>query len=77
VLRFEVTGEGLACVREALMKLRRDAGEAIDDEAALLLMARAVLEGPRDEGRATYRIALTVCEHCQRGNSKAPASRHP
>jgi hypothetical protein len=67
VLRFEVAGEVLACVREALMKLRRDAGEALDDEAALLLMARAVLEGPRDEGRASYQIALTVCEHCQRG----------
>jgi hypothetical protein len=67
VLRFEVTGEVLACVREALMKLRRDAGEPLDDEAALLLMARAVLEGPRDEGRGSYQIALTVCEHCRRG----------
>jgi hypothetical protein len=66
VLRFEVTGEVLATVREALAKLQRDAGEALDDDAALLLLARAVLEGPSDEGRSSYQVALTVCEHCQR-----------
>ena len=67
VLRFEVTGEVLACVREALAKIRRDAGESLDDDAALLLMARAVLEGPSDDGRSPYQIAVTFCEHCQRG----------
>ena len=67
VLRFEVSGEVLASVREALAKIRRDAGEPLDDDAALLLMARAVLEGPSDEGRSPYQIAVTVCEHCQRG----------
>jgi hypothetical protein len=77
VLRFEVTGEVLACVREALTKLRRDAGEALDDEAALLLMARTVLEGPRDEGRASYQIALTVCEHCQRGRQDGAGESTP
>jgi 5-methylcytosine-specific restriction endonuclease McrA len=65
VLRFEVTGEVLATVREALAKLQRDAGEALDDDAALLLMARAVLQGPSDEGRSSYQLALTVCERCQ------------
>lgn len=65
VLRFEVTGEVLASFREALSKLRREAGEALDDDAALLLMARAVLEGPSDEGRASYQVALTICESCR------------
>ncbi|HYJ08706.1 MAG TPA: HNH endonuclease [Polyangiaceae bacterium] len=77
VLRFEVTGEVLACVREALTKLRRDAGEALDDEAALLLMARTVLEGPRDDGRASYQIALTVCEHCQSGGQDGAGESTP
>ncbi|HKY40881.1 MAG TPA: HNH endonuclease signature motif containing protein [Polyangiaceae bacterium] len=67
VLRFEVSGEVLASVREALSKLRRDAGEPLDDDAALLLMARAVLEGPTDSGKSSYQLALTVCEHCRRG----------
>jgi hypothetical protein len=41
------------------MKLRRNAGEPLDDEAALLLMARVVLEGPCDEGRASYQIGVS------------------
>jgi len=77
VLRFEVSGEVLASVREALTKIRRDAGEALDEEAALLQMARAVLEGPRDEGRASYQIALTVCEHCQRGRQDGAGESTP
>jgi hypothetical protein len=34
----------------------------------LLAMARHVLGGPRDEGRASYQIALTVCTECGRGH---------
>jgi hypothetical protein len=77
VLRFEVSGDVLACVREALTKLSRDAGDALDDEAALLLMARAVLEGPRDEGRASYQIGLTICERCQRGTQDGAGESTP
>jgi hypothetical protein len=64
VLRFEISGEVLASMREALARIRRDAGEPLDDDAALLLMARAVLEGPpsterqsteRPHYRAQYR----------------------
>jgi hypothetical protein len=66
VLRFEVSGEVLATFREALTKLRRDADGSLDDDAALLLMARHVLGGPVDEGRASYQVAMTVCEACQR-----------
>ncbi len=66
VLRFEVSGEVLASFREAQGKLRRDAGGPLDDDATLLLMARHVLGGPTDDGRASYQIALTVCEACER-----------
>src|SRR4051812_34335328 len=66
VLRFEVSGEVLATFREALTKLRRDADGSLDDDAALLLMARHVLGGPVDEGRASYQVAMTICEGCQR-----------
>jgi hypothetical protein len=66
VLRFDVSGEVLATFREALAKLRRDADGSLDDDAALLLMARHVLGGPADEGRASYQVAITVCEACQR-----------
>jgi hypothetical protein len=66
VLRFEVSGEALATFREAMAKIRRDAGGPLDDDAALLLMARHVLSGPADAGRASYQVELSVCEHCQR-----------
>jgi hypothetical protein len=66
VLRFDVSGEVLASFREAQAKLRRGAGGPLDDDATLLLMARHVLGGPTDDGRASYQIALTVCEACER-----------
>jgi RuvA, C-terminal domain len=65
VLRFEVSGETLASFREAVAQLRREAGEHLDDDAMLLLLARRVLGGPTDEGRASYQVAVDVCEHCQ------------
>ena len=82
VLRFEVSAEVLATFREAMSKIRRDAGEALDDDAALLLLSRHILgagrdetgrdgtgrdETGRDEGRASYQIGLTICERCRRG----------
>jgi 5-methylcytosine-specific restriction endonuclease McrA len=71
VLRFEVSGEVLATFREALAKVRRDAGGPLDDDSALLLLARHVLAGPVDEGRASYQMELTVCERCQRATQTA------
>jgi hypothetical protein len=67
VLRLEVSGDVLATFREAMDKVRRQAGEALDDDAAVLLLCRQVLGGPRDDGRSSYQVALTVCEHCRRG----------
>ncbi|HSN21630.1 MAG TPA: hypothetical protein VLS49_13185 [Usitatibacter sp.] len=77
VLRYEVSAETLATVREAMMKLRRDTDAPIDDDAALLLMARAVLGGPADAGRASYQIALTVCERCRQGTQRGKGEAIP
>src|SRR3954471_5637385 len=70
VLRFEVSGEVLASFREAMAKSRREAGEALDDDAAILLLSRIVLEGTRDEGRSSFQMALTVCERCRRAEQQ-------
>jgi 5-methylcytosine-specific restriction endonuclease McrA len=64
VLRFEVAAETFALFRDALNELRRRAGAALDDDSALLEMARCVLGGPRDEGRASYQVVLNVCPQC-------------
>jgi 5-methylcytosine-specific restriction endonuclease McrA len=71
VLRFEVAPETLALFREALTALRRRSGEAWDDDSALLEMARQVLGGPQDDGRASYQIALAVCPSCGCGRQQA------
>ena len=75
VLRFEVRAETRALVREALAKLRREAGGRLDDDAALLLMARQVLGGPEDPGRSSYQLAVTRCGDCQRANVHASGDR--
>jgi hypothetical protein len=64
VLRFEVAPETFALFRDALQTLRRGAGGGLDDDAVLLAMARHVLAGPAEDGRAPYQIALTVCNAC-------------
>jgi hypothetical protein len=39
----------------------------LHDDAVLLMMARHLLAGPGDEGRAPYQVSLTVCARCARG----------
>ncbi len=68
VLRFEVTGETFALFREALGELRRRSSSSLDDDAALLQMAREVLGGPADDGRSSYQVALTICAACRAGH---------
>jgi hypothetical protein len=67
VLRFEVSGATLALVNEALVKLRADAEEPLEEEEALALMARMVLGAGRESGTSSYQIAVVVCEDCDRG----------
>jgi hypothetical protein len=68
VLRFEVAPETFALFRDALRELRRSAGGGLDDDAVLLSMARRILAGPGDEGRASYQVSLTICSACGRGD---------
>jgi hypothetical protein len=67
ILRFEVGAETLATFREALKELRKRSDRRLDDDAALLSMAREVLGGPGDAGRASYQLVVTQCEDCGRG----------
>ncbi|HWP06650.1 MAG TPA: hypothetical protein VNN72_12945, partial [Polyangiaceae bacterium] len=70
VLRLELSGEVFATYREAMAKIRRDAGEPLDDDAAFLLLCRQTLAGNRDPGRSSYQIALTVCERCRQATQQ-------
>jgi len=77
VLRFEVAAETFALFRDALNELRRRAGAELDDDAALLELARQVLGGPRDEGRASYQISLSLCPECGAGRQQATGGLVP
>jgi hypothetical protein len=67
VLRLEVGAETLATFREAMRVLRKRSDQRLDDDAALLSMAREILGGPREPGRASYQVVVTQCEECGRG----------
>jgi hypothetical protein len=67
ILRLEVGAETLATFREAMKELRKRSDHRLGDDAALLLMAREVLGGPGDAGRASYQLVVTQCEDCGRG----------
>lgn len=77
VLRFEVAADTFATFREAMQRLRRQAGGSLDDDAVLLAMARQVLGGPREEGRSSYQISLTVCGACRSGAQTAAGELVP
>jgi hypothetical protein len=70
-LTFDVSADTLATFREAVARLRQCSDDRLDDDALLLLMARQVLGGPGDEGRASYQVALGVCERCGAGEQQA------
>jgi hypothetical protein len=71
VLRFEVSAETFATFRDAVRVLRQKSNQPLDDDSALLLMAREVLGGPADAGRASYQIAVDVCERCRGASQHA------
>src|SRR5262249_43060019 len=75
VVRLELSGDAFATFREAMAKIRREAGEPLDDEAAMLLLCRHALEGPSDAGRSSYQVALTVCESCGRASQQGRGER--
>ena len=71
VLRLEVPAETYALFREAVRVLRRDVDSRLGEEEVLAEMARRVLGGPKDEGRAPYQVALVRCEDCGRAWQQA------
>jgi hypothetical protein len=72
VLRFEVSAETLAAFRETMRRINEQSGEKLDDDSALLLLARAALNASTSDGdaaslgRANYQVAVFECQHCKR-----------
>ncbi|HWO13705.1 MAG TPA: HNH endonuclease signature motif containing protein, partial [Polyangiaceae bacterium] len=70
VLRFEVSGETLAAFREVMAWLREQSGQALDDDAALLMLARSVLCGAGGEMQTTAPTATET-------TAEPAAASHP
>lgn len=77
VLRFEVTAETYALFREAVSQLRHQSDARLDDDALLMTMARAALQGPSDEGKSSYQVSLSLCPECGRGAQLAAGELVP
>jgi hypothetical protein len=73
IVRVELGADTAATLREAIALLRK---EGMDEDGAWRELARRVLGGP-DSGRASYQIALTVCERCGRGEQHAAGEKVP
>lgn len=70
VVRFELSAETYALLRQARMVLDDEHGTNLADDALVTALCSAVLDGtPGSEptGRAKFQIALTVCERCRTG----------
>jgi 5-methylcytosine-specific restriction endonuclease McrA len=68
VLRLELSADSMAAFRDARRRIELEAGQTLDDDAAVRMLAHYALGGPGDPGRAAYQVAMTVCERCGRGS---------
>src|SRR5512144_2601835 len=70
VVRFELSADTFARMRDARRVLDDEHGTNLADDDFVAALCSAVLdEAPSAEpgGRARYQIAMTVCERCRRG----------
>ncbi len=66
-IRFEVSAQTAALFREALRKIRQDAGTHLSDDEVLAQLARAALSSDSgDSGGAPYQIGITTCGACRK-----------
>jgi hypothetical protein len=75
VLRFEVSPETYALWREVVRVMQKAVDPRLTEEEALQELARRMLGGPADEGRAPYQVALAQCPDCGRVTQEARGER--
>ncbi|HEX2685604.1 MAG TPA: HNH endonuclease, partial [Kofleriaceae bacterium] len=70
VVRFELSAETFACLRQARQVLDDEHGTGLPEDAFMAALCDAVLDSaPAAEptGRAKFQIAVTLCRHCRQG----------
>jgi hypothetical protein len=70
VVRFELSAETYALLRQTRVVLDDEHGTNLSEDAFVTALCSAILDGaPSAEptGRAKFQIAMTVCERCRKG----------
>lgn len=78
VVRFELSAETFARLRQARTVLDDEHGTNLPEDAFIAAMCNAVLGGASQAeptGRAKFQIALTVCERCRQGWQEAAGAQ--
>jgi hypothetical protein len=80
VVRFELSAETFAFLRQARMTVDNEHHTNLSDDAFVNALCSAVLGGvPTSEstGRAKFQISMTVCERCRQGWQEGAGARVP
>jgi hypothetical protein len=70
VVRFELSAETFALLRQARAAIDDEHGSHLSDDQFVASLCSAVLDGPpatESTGRAKFQVAVTVCERCRQG----------
>lgn len=65
-VRFELSPETFARLRQAQQVLDAEHGTRLSDDQLVAALCAGVLDGPAT-GRARYQVSVTVCERCKQG----------
>ena len=77
-VRFEVSPETYARLRQARQLLDGERGHRLDDDALVAALCEAVLDGTEREdsrGRAKFQIAVTTCRDCRRATQEGAGAQ--
>jgi hypothetical protein len=78
VVRFELSAETFALLRQARTVLDDEHGTNLPDDAFVAALCGGVLDGARGgepTGRAKFQIAVTVCQRCRQGWQEGAGAR--
>jgi hypothetical protein len=75
-IQLKVTGETIAIWRDAISAVRKAGGGTLSDDEVIQTIARSVLGGPADDGRASYQIVITRCPDCGRAEQRGAGHEH-
>jgi hypothetical protein len=80
VVRFELSAETFALLRQARSVLDDEHGSHLSDDQFVAGLSSAVLDGAPatgPTGRAKFQIAVTVCERCRQGWQEGAGAKIP